>query len=328
LAVNPYTGFEDTKRLQPARTVKKVAVVGGGPAGCEAAKTALLRGHEVTLFEQSDRLGGQLRLSAQMAFKHDVARYLDNLEYQMQQLQPAGLKLVFGRRAEAADLNGFDTVICACGVKEKPKLPTGIEHLTHIEVRSFLNQQYYLELGERKRITIIGGGLVGCEVAYELALQGHEVTVLEQAPHLMMEVVNANRAMMLWLMMGYGSVGKNRGQLDQPIKVYTTVGNLVGQPEKLSFTVSCKRPAAYTPWLPLIPENVHNPFAYREKGKREEISIAADLVIVAYGSAADSSLYYELLNDNQYEVYRVGDCLTPGRVWEAVNSANEVARNI
>ncbi|MGE5380092.1 MAG: FAD-dependent oxidoreductase [Methylocystaceae bacterium] len=328
-AVNPYTGFEDCKQAVPALQIKRVAVVGAGPAGCEAAKTAFLRGHQVTLFEKADQVGGQLRLTAKMKFKHDVARYLENLQYQMDELAARGLQIHYGTKASLEDLQPYEVVICATGLKQSPILPAGIDNISSMDVRSFLGLPKIPLAEDLKRITIIGGGQVGCEAAYHLASQGYEVTILEQSPFLMAEVVTANRAMLLWLLMGFGVTRKGGEKLNQPVAAYTTVNNLDISPGKIRFNVNRKRPEVYTPWQPLIPENVHNPFAYKSgQQPTEMMEIATDFIILAYGSESDRELYYQLLSSNIPAVYRVGDCQSPGRVWEAVSAANEIARNI
>ena len=94
-SVNPYAGFEDTKKLFKAEKVKKVAIVGAGPGGCEAAKTALTRGHKVTVFEKTGQVGGQLVAGGKMRIKHDIARYLENLQYQMDLLSKEGLEIKY-----------------------------------------------------------------------------------------------------------------------------------------------------------------------------------------------------------------------------------------
>lgn len=331
-AVNPYTGFEDSRKLQSAIQKKRVAVVGAGPGGCEAARTAWARGHAVTLFEKKSRVGGQIIAGSQMRIKHDLARYLENLQTQIDLLQDEGLQVHYNTDVDPADLQGkFDVIICATGLKPQiPNIP-GIETMSHIEVRDLLQNGLQVPAGVQK-VTVLGGGLVGCEVAYSLAYElDLEVSVVEMKPDLMTGVVHANRAMMMWLMMGQGSPSyKPYDTLKIPVKAFNA--SCIEQIGNGCLTLSChrQRPDPYTPWLTLIPENVHNPFTKRlVPNQAESIKIACDLLVLATGGTGNNALYDSLMHSAAApEIYCVGDCLHPGRVWESVNSANEIARFI
>jgi|LSQX01.2.fsa_nt_gb 2-enoate reductase len=331
-SVNPYAGFEDTKKLFKAEKVKKVAIVGAGPGGCEAAKTALTRGHKVTVFEKTGQVGGQLVAGGKMRIKHDIARYLENLQYQMDLLSKEGLEIKYNTPVEAKDLKGkFDVIICANGLT--PVIPEieGKEKIRSIEARELLMNDLDLP-GDVKKVTVIGGGIVGCEVAYSLAYEkGLEVTVVEMQPNLMTGMVHANRSMMLWMMMGKGSPsGKQRDTLETPVKAFTASRVVKFAPGKVVILANRKRKDPYRPWETLIPENVHNPFDRPLNPENvEEITIDTDYVVFATGGRAENGLYYELLKENAApEIYCVGDAWAPGGVWEAVTSANEVARFI
>lgn len=331
-SVNPYAGFEDSKALNKAEHIKKVAIIGAGPAGCEAAITAYKRGHKVTVFEKNDYIGGQLHVGGKMEIKHDVKRYLSNLVYQMALLQQDGLNVEFNREVSAFDLKDkFDVVICCNGLKVEIPFIEGIDDIAYQEVRSFLLNDMALPEGV-KNVLIVGGGIIGCEVAYSLAHErGVDVTVVGRNNHLMPDTVQTNRAQMLWMMMGDGSPsGEKSAALTSPITVYNA-----SELEKLSggkayLRVNRSRADPYTPWKSLIPENVVDPFERRlDPTNVEEHVIDADYVIFATGGMPDDGLYYELLEQNiANEVYSVGDSKKPGRVWDAVNGANEVARNI
>jgi 2-enoate reductase len=331
-ALNPYTGFEDVKRSEPSDRSKKVAVIGAGPGGCEAAKTAVARGHQVTLFERENRVGGQLRAGEPMKIKHDVTKYVENLQYQIGQLEQKGLMVKYNTEIKAEDITGqYDVIICGNGLKpSQPKIP-GIENLPGMEAREFLKHGMKLPEGVMN-VTVIGGGVVGCELAYSLATQNRvAVTVIEQLLVLMSGVVHANRAMLLWMMMGLGSpLAKFGGKLKTPVKAYVASRVTRIEPGKVIIHANRKRKDPYTPWNTLVPENIHNPFDRKlNPNNVEEIAIAADYVIFATGGRADDSLYYKLLENNAApEIYCIGDARQPGRAWEAITSANEVARFI
>lgn len=331
-SVNPYTGFEDVKKLKKADMIKKVAVIGGGPAGCEAARTAHARGHQVVLYEKKDRLGGQLIAGSSMEIKHDIKRYLDNLQYQMDLLQKDGLEINYGSNVGVKEVeNKYDVVICCTGLN--PVIPPieGSGKMPFIEARDLLNQEMNIPETDKK-VVVIGGGAVGCEVAYSLAHEkGKDVTIIEMLPDLMTGVVHANRAMLLWLLMGQGSPADNRkDSLKKPVKAITSARVTKITDSAVYIEANRKRKDPYTPWKTLIPENVHNPFARKlDPQNVEELEIKADFIVCAAGGTEDDGLYYELLEKRAAkEVYLVGDARETGGVWEAVSSANEVARYI
>ena len=330
--VNPYTGFEDSKKCNKAEKVKKVAVIGGGPGGCEAAKTAFIRGHKVTLFEAKDALGGQLIAGGSMEIKHDVERYVSNLRYQMSLLEKQGLEIKLNHAVKPEELdNEFDVIICATGLR--PSIPKiqGMDEVPQMEARELLNSK--MELPEKtKKITIIGGGVVGCELAYSLAYEKNKnVTVVEMLPELMKGVVHANRSMLLWMMMGKGApTDKGEDIIKNPIKAFTASKAEKFSNGKLFIKANKKRQDPFTPWITLIPENIHNPFHKALKPEdTEEIAIDTDMVIYSTGGSAENALYTSLVESKAAkEIYAIGDCKEPGRAWEAISSANDVARFI
>ena len=331
-AINPYTGFEDTKKVVRPEHIKNVAVVGGGPGGCEVAKTAFLRGHKVTLFEKSDSLGGQLIAGSSMSIKHDLARYVANLQYQMGEFQQKGLEIIFNTEVTAADLKGkYDVIVCSNGLK--PIVPNieGRDTATWSEARDFLSKKMELPEGVKK-VTVIGGGVVGSEIAYSLAFEkGLEVTVIEMLPNIMTGVVHANRSMLLWMMMGNGAPsGHVEDAIKVPIKVYNASKVVKLEKGKVHIKANLKRKEQYTPWQTLIPENIHNPFDKKLNPEEvEDIIIDTDYVIFSTGGCAGDALYYELMKDKAAgEIYCIGDALKPGRAWEAITSGNDVARSI
>ncbi|MCS5601395.1 MAG: FAD-dependent oxidoreductase, partial [Paracoccus sp.] len=134
--VNPRAGRETEFRDTPTDTPKKVAVVGGGAAGMATAAEAARLGHDVTLFEAQDKLGGQLNLARAAPGKDE---FDETLRYYAGQMQKHGVTQRLGQRAEASDLEGFDHVVIATGVTPRiPDLP-GIDHpsvATYAEILS------------------------------------------------------------------------------------------------------------------------------------------------------------------------------------------------
>lgn len=180
-SVNPKMGLAhvmDTMYDEPEGQ-KKVAVVGGGPAGMKAALTAAERGHDVTLYEASDRLGGQLIFADHMSFKVPLLRYK---EYLIRQVGKAGIKVCLNTRAtkEMLDASGYDAVIAACGsVPKKLDIPGADNDCVIAPIEVFGNEE---KLGEN--IVVIGGAETGAETAAHLHQLGKNVTVITRQKRL------------------------------------------------------------------------------------------------------------------------------------------------
>jgi NADPH-dependent 2,4-dienoyl-CoA reductase/sulfur reductase-like enzyme len=177
--VNPEVGKELKMALVHADKPKRVLVIGGGPAGMEAAKVAALRGHHVTLYEKAAELGGQFRLASVPPGKQEILPYL---KYQARQLEKNKVNVVLGREADASTVAELkpDVVIVATGGKPKiPDIPgiRGQNLVTAQEVLSF-------KAVTGKRVLVAGGGMVGCETAHLLASYGRDVTIVEMLPEL------------------------------------------------------------------------------------------------------------------------------------------------
>ena len=176
--MNPTLGFEDALAIRPADKVRKVAVVGGGPAGLKAADTAALRGHEVTLFEKR-ALGGWLHEASYPDFKADIR---DALRYLVTQVNKHGVTVV-EKEATVADLAGFDAVIVATGTTpaglpvpgaDRPNVTLAVDALKEGGVRP------------TGQVVVVGGGLIGVETAALFSRQPDtQVTILEMLPQIM-----------------------------------------------------------------------------------------------------------------------------------------------
>ena len=173
-AVNPLSMQAASKKMFPApERRKKVVVVGGGVAGMNAALSAANRGHEVTLYEKSDKLGGQALLSDGMWFKKEMKAYHEWLERQVR--KNPNIFVVLNTEATpemVSDINP-DATIVAVGAKQiVPPIP-GIEKAT-MAFDVFGNED---KVG--KKVVIIGGGDIGCELSIHLSERGHDCTVVE-----------------------------------------------------------------------------------------------------------------------------------------------------
>ena len=269
--MNPTLGFEDALAIRPAEAPKKVAVVGGGPAGLKAADTAALRGHEVTLFEKR-ALGGYLHEASYPEFKADIR---DALKYLVTQVNKHGVKVV-EKEAALEDLKGFDAVIVAAGTTpaglrvpgaDRPEVSIAVDALRPDGIRP---------TGE---IVVIGGGLIGVETAIQFSrTEGNHVTIIEMLPRIM------------------------NGCSDCDHIVYTDWIR-----EKNIRVCTCAR----------VTEIGEEGVTFEAGGRRQ--TVPADHVFLATGMKPCGGLYEQLCAEG-VKAYIVGDCQTPGKIYDAIHS--------
>ena len=176
-AVNPTAGLEASlsKLVQEPGVCKKVAIIGGGPAGMKAACVAADRGHQVTLFEASNRLGGMLHYAGYFSFKYPVKDYMNWLIGQVNK-RPIDVKL--STKATPETVQGYDAVLVAIGAEPLILPVPGVEQ-AKIAIETLGHEE---TLGDS--VILIGGGQVGCETALHFAKLGKKVTVMEMQSEL------------------------------------------------------------------------------------------------------------------------------------------------
>lgn len=170
--LNAENGAEYVRVITPAKTKKKVAVIGAGIAGLEAARVCALKGHSVTVFEKSYSIGGQLNLAAVPPRKGEMTRAIVYFE---KVLPGLGVTFKMGKTPTYAELNAFDEVIIATGAQNIKLKVEGAERANVISAWDVLARKQTV-FG---KVAVIGGGLVGAETAEYLAREGAEVSLIE-----------------------------------------------------------------------------------------------------------------------------------------------------
>ncbi|GAA1526079.1 NADPH-dependent 2,4-dienoyl-CoA reductase [Nocardioides humi] len=160
--VNPRACHETTLVLSPTRRAKRVAVVGGGPAGLATAVSATERGHDVTLFEASEELGGQFRLAMQIPGKEEFA---ETLRYFRRRMEVLGVNVKLSTRANPDLLAGYDEVVVATGVAPRTPAIPGIDHPKVVSYPDAITGRVCVGA----RVAVIGAGGIGFDVTELLA---------------------------------------------------------------------------------------------------------------------------------------------------------------
>jgi len=212
--VNPRAGMEAEYKIEPAEKKKKVFIIGAGPGGMEAARVAALRGHDVTLAEKENRLGGQFQLASLPAGKEEIGVYLHYLSGQLKKL---GVKVQLNREVTPDRLEEMkaDAVILAAG--GLPLIP-GISGIDQENVLTAWDALLHPEKVGAK-VVIIGGGSVGAETAKFLLDLRKDVTLAEMLPSIAADAEGVNRKILL----------RSLGEKSAKIRVLTRVTAILAQ---------------------------------------------------------------------------------------------------
>lgn len=274
-AVNPDFGFEG-RPLTPALTKKRVLVVGGGPGGIQAALTASLRGHDVTLVEANSRLGGRTYEAGALEYKDEIIQYAQWLTLE---IGKTNIDVRLDTKADPAFIREFKADVLFVATGAEPIIPPLKGSERAISYSDVLLDK--VETGEN--VAVIGGGLVGCETAYKLYKQGKQVTMIELLDDILLKTSVVYR---------HAAVAKIR---DTGIRILTNA-----KVEELSDK------------------------GVILNGSKE---IAADDIILAVGLKGKQTLFEEVYSD-VCEIYCIGDCREARKIFETVNEAHHIAKNI
>ena len=286
-SINPQLGNELRweAEYRPAAAPKRVVVVGGGAAGCEAARIAAMRGHRVTLLEQGKRLGGQLLLAAKAPGRDS---FEDQIYFEENALERLGVEVRLGARADLAAVQALapDAVVVATGAL--PRLPDGVAglDLPHV-VQGWDVLAGKAKTGERVALVSQEDYYQTPCVAEYLAAQGKKVEIFHKSVHLATEVARYSIGMVLKRM-------EQCGVKVRPNLVLRSVGK-----DALEFVSS---------W---------GDATYRETG--------FDSVVLVYGAVQQPSLYYELkAAGGVAQVYLAGSAWVPRRLAEATRHGADI----
>jgi len=197
--VNPFCARESEMKIKPAARSKKVIIVGGGPGGLEAAWVAAACGHQVTLYEKQRVLGGQFRIAAIPPFKQDIARAIS---YYIHMCKKYGVLFNMGVTATVDQILAEkpDVVIIATG--GEPFIPdiNGVSGARVVTAWDILEGKKLAG----NRVLIVGGGMVGCEVADFLGEHLHNVTLIEMLPEIAQDIPLYTRYFLMERLRDYG----------------------------------------------------------------------------------------------------------------------------
>jgi 2,4-dienoyl-CoA reductase-like NADH-dependent reductase (Old Yellow Enzyme family)/thioredoxin reductase len=289
-AVNPAFGQETEFKIEPAAVKKNIMVVGGGPAGMEAARTLAERGHKVSLYEKRNKLGGQWNILS--SYRTEELKLVNFLS---RGLEKAGVKVFLNQEVTQQTVEGIkpDAVVIATGAN--PVVPENIPGISSKKV-VMANDVLTGKVKVGQEVVIIGGHLVGLDVALFLGEQGKKVSVVEKFK-IAWEVSHNLKLALMEYLIKFG--------------VYLYPDSTLERVTDSGVQIV---------WDGGEPAIVGGP-------RFELLSLKADTVVLAIGSRSDSGLG-ERLKGFMPEVYNIGDSVNPRDVLAAIHEGSAIGRKI
>ena len=281
-AINAQTGRETKYLIKPAAKPKKVTIIGGGPAGMEAARVAALRGHKVTLYEKEDKLGGLLNIATLPPYKDELVNLIN---YLSRQVEKNGVQIKLGEEftEDTIERDMSEVVIVATGrTVPKPNIPGADKDNVVSAVEVLTGAR---EVGHR--VLIVGGGRTGCYTADFLNLKGKQVTIFEKAHRVGIGIGPTTR----WTyMLRFMSAGVKM-ESDAEVTKITQKGVEVSR-----------------------------------NGATE--SFQGDTVVLATGTKPNDKLAKQLKGKFAGRLERIGDCVEPHGIAEAIETGFRIAASL
>jgi 2,4-dienoyl-CoA reductase-like NADH-dependent reductase (Old Yellow Enzyme family)/thioredoxin reductase len=286
--LNSELGHESEGEIGTAEKKKKILIAGGGPGGLEAARVAALRGHDVTIMEKSDHLGGQFTIAAYPPTKQELTK---GLKYQIREVDRLGVKIELNKTVtkQIAEEFGADAVIVATG--GKPILPDWLKNGAHKRVVTAWEALRGIDnLGTN--LLVIGGGQVGCETAdylapphYFMKPYDRKITIIEMLDNILIDDFSANRDLLVTRL------------LHKNIKIITGAK---------------------------VEEILADGVTYTKEGQSHVLN-GIDAIVCAMGTHPENSLLEEL-SGLSVPVIAIGDAQKPRKIMHAVYEGAKAAK--
>ncbi|MEW5784478.1 MAG: FAD-dependent oxidoreductase [Bacillota bacterium] len=310
-AVNPLAGREhEITAISAAPEPKNILVVGGGPAGLETARLAASRGHRLTLWEQSARLGGQLHYAARPPGKEE---FITLVEYYEHALKSLGVTVVLHRQATAADITAFgaDIVVLATGAKPA-RAPFAVhEDAPAVSALAVLDGS----VNPGQRVIVVGGGAVGCETALVVAGMG----AIDAATLKFLFENEAEEPETLRRLL-------NRGTRSVTIvELLKGVGRDIGISTRWVVMKNIRRLGVKVIDQAAVKEVSAAGVLIERDG--QEALLPADTVVLATGAASVNELAGEL-EGRVAALHLIGDAVKPRKITEAIREGFDLARTL